>query len=65
MDVINVPVVNRVMIVGTRDEWNERVMWCANTLHHGGHYEPNWYIQYPYLVFEDEQEYAWYMLRWG
>lgn len=45
--------------------WKEKVDWCKENLYHGGHYEPKWHTQYPFIVFEDESEYAWFMLRWS
>ena len=45
--------------------WDEKIKWCQENLYHGGHYEPKWCSQYPYIFFEDEQEYAWFMLRWS
>ena len=48
-----------------RDKWQEMITWCCTNLYHGGYYEPKWSTQYPFIVFEDEKEYAWFMLRWG
>jgi hypothetical protein len=45
-------------------QWDEKVRWCKENLYHGGHYEPNWSTEYPFILFTDEQEYAWFMLRW-
>ena len=45
--------------------WHEMIAWCSENLYHGGYYEPKWYRKYPFIVFEDEQEYAWFMLRWS
>jgi hypothetical protein len=44
--------------------WDEKVAWCEENLYHGGHYEPSWYLRYPWIEFDDEQEYAWFCLRW-
>ena len=46
-------------------QWTEMVNWCKENLYHGGHYEPKWHTQYPFIVFEDEQEYIWFTLRWS
>ena len=48
-----------------RDTWYEKVDWCKDNLYHGGNYDPKWFTKYPFIVFEDEQEYAWFMLRWS
>lgn len=53
--------VHRVVASG---QWQEMVDWCYSNLYHGGHYEPKWHTQYPFIVFEDEGEYAWFLLRW-
>jgi hypothetical protein len=45
-------------------QWDEKVKWCANNLYNGGHYEPNWQTQYPFIIFTDEKEFAWFKLRW-
>ena len=45
--------------------WEEKLNWCQENLYHGGHYEPKWRTQYPFIVFEDEKEYIWFMLRWS
>ena len=45
--------------------WEEKVKWCKENLYHGGHYEPNWYLRYPWIEFDDEKEYAWFVLRWS
>ena len=46
-------------------QWDEKVQWCRENLYHGGHYEPNWRILYPYIEFDNEKEYVWFMLRWS
>jgi hypothetical protein len=46
------------------NNWEEKLAWCRENLYHGGHYEPNWSAQYPFIVFEDEKEYAWFSLAW-
>ena len=46
-------------------EWQEKVTWGYENLYPGGHYEPKWYTNYPFIVFEDEKEYAWFLLRWS
>ena len=55
-------IVYRDMAAGN---WDEKIAWCVLNLYHGGHYEPKWHTQYPFIVFNDEQEYAWFMLRWS
>ncbi len=45
--------------------WAEMIQWCRDNLYHGGHYEPNWFAQYPTFYFDDEQEYLMFVLRWG
>jgi hypothetical protein len=44
--------------------WATMVKWCEDNLYHGGHYEPNWYAQYPTFYFKDEKEYILFLLRW-
>jgi len=44
--------------------WDEKVAWCEENLYHGGHYEPNWYLRYPWIEFDNEQDYVWFTLRW-
>jgi hypothetical protein len=44
--------------------WEEKVKWCEENLYHGGHYEPNWYLRYPWIEFDNEQDYVWFTLRW-
>lgn len=56
--------VYRHLVAGS-GAWDEKIKWCMENLYHGGHYEPNWRSQYPYIFFEDEQEYTWFMLRWS
>lgn len=43
----------------------EMIAWCRDTLYHGGHYEPNWHVQYPTFYFTDEKEYTLFLLRWS
>lgn len=62
MDIIEVKKTYRHLAAG---QWKEKVKWCREHLYHGGHYEPKWGTQYPFIVFEDEQEYIWFVLRWG
>jgi hypothetical protein len=46
--------------------WNDLVVWCIGNLYHGGHYEPNWYInQKDTFYFKDEKEYMLFLLRWS
>ena len=44
--------------------WAEMKQWCEDNLYHGGHYEPNWYADYPSFYFWDEKEYLLFCLRW-
>jgi len=46
------------------NDWDEKVKWCQENLYHGGYYEPKWYLRYPWIEFDDEQEYIWFTLRW-
>jgi hypothetical protein len=39
--------------------------WCAENLYHGGHYEPKWYSQFPFIVFYNKKEYILFLLRWA
>jgi hypothetical protein len=57
--------VKRVYRYMAASQWHDMVKWCSENLYHGGHYEPSWDKQYPFIVFDDEQEYAWFLLRWG
>lgn len=50
---------------GGSDTYAAKIKWCEENLYHGGHYEPKWRTQYPFIVFEDEKEYIWFMLRWS
>jgi hypothetical protein len=45
--------------------WATMIEWCKNNLYHGGHYEPNWYAEYPTFSFRDEKEYILFLLRWA
>lgn len=45
--------------------WDEKIAWCRDNLYHGGHYEPKWHMHYPFIEFEDEQEYVAFLLRFG
>jgi hypothetical protein len=47
------------------DAWDEKTQWCKENLYHGGHYEPNWHTNYPFIEFTDEKEYHWFLLRWS
>lgn len=38
--------------------------WCSDTLYHGGHYEPNWWVEGNTFYFRDEKEYTMFLLRW-
>lgn len=46
------------------DQYVERLEWLQENLYHGGHYEPNWYINGPTYCFKDEKEYFHFVLRW-
>lgn len=46
-------------------QWDEKVRWCEEHLYHGGHYEPSWYLRYPWIEFDDEKEYVLFTLRWS
>lgn len=46
-------------------DWKEKVDWCYKNLYHGGHYEPTWRTEYPFIYFDDEQEYVAFLLRFG
>lgn len=59
---MDIKLVRRVAVAASN--WHEAVAWCQETLYHGGHYEPKWHVQYPFIVFEDEQEYSMFLLRW-
>ena len=43
----------------------EMIAWCRDTLYHGGHYEPNWSVNYPAFYFTDEREYTLFLLKWS
>jgi hypothetical protein len=45
--------------------WSEMMQWCRDNLYHGGHYEPNWSVNYPSFYFTDEKEYTLFCLRWS
>jgi hypothetical protein len=45
--------------------WDEKADWCKENLYHGGHYEPGWYLRYPWIEFDNEDEYFMFKLRWG
>jgi hypothetical protein len=47
------------------EDFYEMIAWCRDTLYHGGHYEPNWSVNYPTFYFTDEKEYALFLLRWA
>lgn len=47
------------------DSFNEKHKWCMDNLYHGGYYEPNHYIRYPWIEFTDEKEYMLFLLRWS
>lgn len=49
----------------TMAQWQEMADWCYNNLYHGGHYEPNWYHEWPTFYFTDEKEYTLFLLRWS
>lgn len=57
---MEIKLVHRHMAAGA---WDEKVDWCRENLYHGGNYEPRWYMAYPFIVFEDEQEYVAFLLR--
>jgi len=42
----------------------EMEKWCSSNLYHGGYYEPLWHYDNNNFIFEDEQEYMWFKLRW-
>jgi hypothetical protein len=42
----------------------EMEKWCKENLYHGGYYEPKWCYHNNQFIFEDEQEYIWFKLRW-
>jgi hypothetical protein len=46
------------------ENFYEMIAWCRDTLYHGGHYEPNWSVNYPNFYFTDEREYTMFLLRW-
>lgn len=58
----------RVRMLWTVDKgntaWDEITQWCMQYLYHGGHYEPNWWADYPFIYFTDEKEYMLFTLRW-
>ena len=39
--------------------------WCEDTLYHGGHYEPNWWVDGNTFYFRDKREYLLFLLRWA
>ena len=43
----------------------EMTDWCREHLYHGGHYEPNWSAEFPFITFYDEKEYTLFLLRWS
>ena len=45
--------------------WREIIEWCQLHLYHGGHYEPNWSVNYPSFYFTDKKEYTLFCLRWA
>jgi hypothetical protein len=45
--------------------WREIIAWCQRNLYHGGHYEPNWRVNYPTFYFTDQREYTLFLLRWA
>lgn len=47
------------------DLWDKMIKWCRDNLYHGGHYEPNWGVQYPTFYFKEEREYILFLLRWS
>ena len=47
------------------EDFYEMIAWCRDTLYHGGHYEPNWSVNYPTFYFTDEKEYALFLLKWA
>lgn len=40
----------------------DRLQWCRETL--GINESRRWKFEYHYFMFEDEQEYMWFKLRW-
>ena len=46
-------------------DFYEMIAWCRDTLYHGGHYEPNWSVNYPAFYFTDEREYTLFLLKWS
>lgn len=64
--VLNELYTKRVFDVGMFENgrWAEMIEWCRTNLYHGGHYEPNWYAQYPNFYFKDKDEYLMFCLRY-
>ncbi len=42
----------------------EMEKWCMKHLYHGGYYEPLWHYDNNNFIFENEQEFIWFKLRW-
>ena len=59
---MEIKLVHRYMAAG---QWDEMINWCRENLYPGGHYEPNWHMAYPFIEFDDEQEYVAFLLRFG
>ena len=43
----------------------EMIAWCRDNLYHGGHYEPDWWTEYPTFYFRNEKEYMFFCLKWS
>jgi hypothetical protein len=39
-------------------------LWCQDHLYHGGHYEPDWWVEGNTFYFRNEAEYIMFLLMW-
>lgn len=46
------------------EEFLRMIDWCNDNLRSYGHFEPNWFYEYPTFYFRDEQDYILFALRW-
>lgn len=57
-------IIKRFNSISSKEFW-EIVEWCQKNLYHGGHYEPEWYYEYPTFYFRNEKDYTLFALRWA
>lgn len=40
--------------------WKEKLKWCEENLS-----ESSYYLRYPWIEFDNEKDYSWFVLRWS